>query len=99
MRTAQLQATRRLRKGKQLQCQASGAFVRAVVWEVWMASARYCCGPSVFRSAGALVVFELGHGKHQPRVNAYCPLGDSGVQRRADNPCTSAPSRVPRGPR
>jgi hypothetical protein len=51
MRTAQLQAARRLRKGKQLRRQASGAFVCAVVWEVWVAFVRYCCGA---RSAGAL---------------------------------------------
>jgi hypothetical protein len=41
MRTAQLQATRRLRKGKQLQRQASDAFVCAVVWEVWVTFVRY----------------------------------------------------------
>jgi urease gamma subunit len=41
MRTAQLLATRRLRKGKQLQRQASDAFVCAVVWEVWVTFVRY----------------------------------------------------------
>jgi hypothetical protein len=37
-----LQAARRLRKGKQLRRQASGAFVCAVVWEVWVTFVRYC---------------------------------------------------------